>query len=259
MQLDGLLSRVPLRELLDLCVASLVNGALEIDAPGGVARIFFVEGRCVHAVAPGAAGFDAIWPLFELPDARFRFVAGLTADRRSVVEPTRDLIARAASFAERWARIRPQIPRLDLVPALVVPAASDHIRIEEDDWPALSGVDGVRTIEAIARRAMLDPCEVCEALLRLRDRGLVRFHESPPAAESAIEPHESRTVAAGTARESRATAGPERSAAGSPGGAFFSRLLATLPATTPDANATADDSPRPDSLDADDIVRLLRA
>ncbi len=253
MQLEGSLSRFPLRELLDLCVASLVNGAIEIDTPGGTARLFFVEGRCVHAESPEATGFEAIWPLFELPDAPFRFAAGLQTTQRSVVEPVADIVARAEALVARWARLRPAISDLKLAPALAVPPEAEQIRIYEEDWPVLSCVDGVRTIEQIAQRAVLDPLEVCEALLRLRERGLVSL-ERPPLSHRPTTCAEPPTPPPVTHAALESSPAPARMTHND---AFFARLLAELPVATAPTVAEARSSPeRP--LDTEDILRILR-
>lgn len=259
MQLEGNLARVPLRELLELCAASLVTGMLEVDTPAGRTHLFFVEGACVHASAPGATGFEAIWPLFELSEADFRFVAGVQVPERSVVEPLAEVITRAAELAQRWARLRPHIPHLDLVPTFAVPAGGEQVRIYEEDWPVLSCVDGTRTIAEIARRAVLDPCEVCEALLRLRARGLIHFTERrAPALSSAEEMVEQ---AAATCSEDAPPRLRERDARAG----FFARLLAELPVvsraeppTAPTPQPPASPAAPAEQLSPDDILRLLR-
>lgn len=175
MQLNGLLSRFALRELLELSIASLVNGVIEVQAPLGVHRLFFVTGSLVHAISPEASGFDAFWPLFELSDAPFQFVAGATTEERTFAEPTLQVIDRAVVVAQRWSIVRPLIPHLDMVPELFSPAVGEHVRIFEEDWPILSSVDGSRSIAEVAKVSLLDPLEVCVGLLRLKERGLVQL------------------------------------------------------------------------------------
>lgn len=221
MQLEGSLSRFALRELLELSVASLVSGAIEVQAPAGVHRIFFVEGQCVHATSPAASGFDALWPLFELSDAPFRFVAGLTARERTLHESPAQLIDQAQALALQWSTIRPYIPHLEIVPQLTTPASGEQVRIYEEDWPVLSWVDGTRTIAEIARSAILDPIEVCIGLLRLKDRGLVDLCQQVLVARQASE-----TVAAVPRAKPRQ---PQLAAVSAKPKSFFARLLNDAP------------------------------
>lgn len=256
MQLEGLLSSFPLRELLELSAASLVNGAIEVQAPSGVHRLFFLQGTLVHATASDAGGFDAFWPLFELEDASFHFLVGATTRERTINEPILPLIAKAEALAQKWARVRPFVPCLDIVPELVSPAKDDRVRIFEEDWPILSMVDGIRTITDVARSAQLDRIEVCVGLLRLKERGLVSLaqqrmvnmaaqisrpsvmRETPPPRQPMSEP----AVRAG----------------------FFAKLLTDMPADLLEAPATRTaaapetTAPPPPPTDYDDILSLLR-
>lgn len=256
MQLDGLLSRFPLRELLELSVASLVNGVIEVQAPSGVYHLFFVEGNLVHAISPEASGFDALWPLFELSEAPFRFVAGATTQERTFAEPTLHVIDQAMQVAQRWSAVRPLIPRLDIVPELVSPVKGDHVRIFEEDWPILSSVDGTRTIADVARKALLDPLEVCIGLLRLKERGLVQLRKpGVPAQKQQLRP-------VATDPQAEVVAPPVSQRKQQP--SFFAKLLNAAPAEiqiplpTPEpAVSPAVHSATPGEYD--DILSLLRS
>lgn len=218
MQLEGFLSRYSLRELLELSVASLVNGAIEVHAPSGVHRIYLVQGECVHATSPDASGFDAVWPLFELSDATFKFVAGSVSHQHTITLPTLQLIDQAETQARQWSKIRPHIPHLEIVPQLVTHAGGEHVRIYEEDWPTLSCVDGVRTIREIAAIAIADPIEVCTSLLRLKEQGLVMLVHQRPAAVRPAQP---------AAPQPKLLA---KSAGGSPNPpSFFAKLLTAIP------------------------------
>lgn len=263
MQLEGVLSRFTLRELLELSVASLVNGALEVYAPSGVHRLFFVQGECVHATSPDTSGFDALWPLFELSDAPFKFVAGSTTREHTITEPTLQIVEQAATLARQWSAIRPYVPTLDIVPQLVAHAGGEHVRIYEEDWPTLSCVDGTRTIREIAQMAVADTVEICTSLLRLKERGLVtleqrraEIHERPPQ----VEAPQPRVLAKDTGPLPKPNS-------------FFAKLLTTLPeaslAATPHGDAPRLPEPAapasgaaplpPQPLEYDDILSLLRA
>gem|GEM_PF-3799741 len=285
MQLEGSLSRFALRELLELSVASLVNGALEVQAPRGVHQLFFVEGECVHATSPDANGFDALWPLFELKDGTFRFVAGKTSRERSIALPTLELIEQAEALAHQWAKVRPYIADLDIVPQLTTPAEGEQVRIYEEDWPVLSCVDGTRTIAAIAQQALLDPLQVCIGLLRLKERGLLRLDQRRPAIEQARVEH---SGPANTTHQPSLLTAPKKVHKPS---SFFAKLLVSVPqevlampvpttnsvptATSVAATPAAPATPTPNSVTAtaytpakplpdkpteyDDILSLIRS
>lgn len=255
MQLDGYLSAFPLRELLELATASLVNGAIEVQAPAGVYRLFFVQGTLVHASAPDAYGVEAFWPLFELKDASFRFIAGATTGERTIGEPIRGLITQAEALARQWSRIRPFIPRLDIVPALVLQAKDDHVRIFEEDWPILSAVDGARTIAEVARAAQLDALDVCVGLLRLKERGLVSLSQQRVVN---VTTDRSMSNAAPDAAPPQPSSKPAARAG------FFAKLLTEVPAdlVKPSASLGAsmvETALPPPPGEYDDILSLLRS
>lgn len=220
MQLDGNLSRFSLRELLELSAASLVNGAIEVHAPSGTHRIVFVQGCCVHATSPDANGFDAIWPLFELRDAPFQFVTGVTVRDRTITQPIDVVIKQAETLARQWLKIRPHIPNLEIIPELITPANGEQVRIFEEDWPILSWVDGTRTIAAIARSAVRDPIEVCIGLLRLRERGLLTLTRRAPAVDLCPTP----AVADMQRAVASAPTAPARKQS-----SFFAKFLVAMP------------------------------
>ena len=256
MQLNGLLSRFALRELLELSIASLVNGVIEVQAPSGVHRLFFVAGSLVHAVSPEASGFDAVWPLFELSDAPFRFVAGATTEERTFVEPTLHVIDRAVVVAQRWSTVRPLIPHLDIVPELVSPVKGEHVRIFEEDWPILSSVDGSRSIAEVAQAALLDPLEVCVGLLRLKERGLVQLRVQGGSAH--------RKLADPVASEVHDQPAASPIALVKPRSSFFAKLLGTASVELEAVAAAPEPAPVPvvhssTPSEYDDILSLLRS
>jgi hypothetical protein len=264
MQLEGFLSRFPLQELLELSVASLINGAIEVQTPSGLHRLFFREGELMHAASPEANGLDAVWPLFELNDAPFRFVAGASTRERTIGEPTLQVIEQAQALAQQWAKVRPYIASLAIVPELVSPVNGDQVRIFEEDWPILSSVDGLRSIAEVARRASRDPLEVSIGLLRLKERGLVSLSER----RAATEPRLSRQEAVESPAPLPAKPTPPKS--------FFAKLLTGVPdevlapsvalimptiESTPSAASATPPPPQATtaSTEYDDILLLLRS
>ncbi len=177
MQLECALTTFPLRELLDLCVRSLITGAVEVEAPAGFHRVLVQGGRIDHAESPRECGFDALWPLFELADAPFRFHAGLSSPERTIDEHAPGLLARAQRIAAEWRSIRPIIANLDVVPQLVVPDTREMVRIDEEHWSILCLADGMRTVREIAAEVGVEAVDACRILLRLHKRGLVRLDQ----------------------------------------------------------------------------------
>jgi hypothetical protein len=241
MQLECALHTFPLRELLDLCIRSLITGAVEVETPAGCHRIFVRAGRIYHAESPTETGFDAIWPLFELADAPFTFRAGLSSHERTIDERPARMLLRAQCMASEWKTIRPVIASLDVVPHLVVPENIEAVKVDEEHWTTLCLADGVHTIREIAAEAGVEHVDACRILIRLYKRGLVRLDQQRPRTPIApLRPKPSLLQASN--HEGAAS--------------FFARLLADLPADgMPKENTHASER----AAQVDSIVRLLSA
>jgi hypothetical protein len=172
-QLDGTLSKFPLRELIEMIVYSSVAGVLELRIGDEVGQLFFNDGRPYHAAVGDSTGFDAICRMFEVRDAVFRFVAGPVASEETLWFDPWEMIERAHRQAELWQSVRPRIPNLAWVPALRTAAGADHIHINETTWPVLAAVDGRRSVAEIAADLGFAPIDVCVALVNLLDQGLI--------------------------------------------------------------------------------------
>jgi Domain of unknown function (DUF4388) len=172
-QLDGTLSKFPLRELIEMIVYSSVAGVLELRIGDEVGQLFFDDGRPYHAAIGDCTGFDAICRMFEARDAMFRFVAGPVAGEETLWFDPWEMIERANRQAELWRSVRPRIPNLAWIPALRTAAGADHIHINETTWPVLAAVDGQRSVVEIAEDLGFAPLDVCVALINLLDQGLI--------------------------------------------------------------------------------------
>ena len=178
MQLEATLALFPLREVLELALQNLFAGAVEIEAPDGWHRVYLRDGRLYHAESSKESGFDALWPLFELSDAPFRLVVGITSSETTIVERPAALLMRAERLAAEWKSIRPVIAHLDVVPELAAPGQPRPVTINHEHWAIVALIDGARTIREILTEELLDHLWACKVLLRLHRLGLVHMQDS---------------------------------------------------------------------------------
>ena len=232
MQLDGNLTKFPLRELIEMVVYSSVTGVLELRAGADIGQIFFRDGQPYHAAAGPRAGMDAIAAMFEERDSPFRFVADREAEASTLWIDPWELIERGEAQARQWARIRAYIPNIECVPALRGTPAANQIHISETVWPVLSAVDGRRNVGEIAAYLNLVLLDACVALADLVEQGLIEVRRSLAAPAGTLF----AAPTAGTQKAPLGEAAP-RSTAG-----FLERLL---------ADAQAEEQRRPDLTDDD--------
>ncbi len=253
MDIHGRLADFSLQEMLILCVDTMISGAVVVTVGTDRHTLYFAEGHLYHASGPDVIGYDALWPLFELVDASYAFYIGHRERIQTISDDTPAVLARAQKLAQEWAQMRPFVAGPRVVPALATPPSTDHVQIDEEDWPVLSYIDGQRTIGEIAQLASVEELAVCHSLLHLRQRGLTELGaERPrPQPQAAFAPAPVPIIAAQVA------AAWDRG--GTPG-SFFTKVLATLPldAPLPDELPPLPD-PRSTGIpfDIDGILRLL--
>jgi hypothetical protein len=240
-KLEGTLDTFPLRELIEMTVYSSVTGVLTIYNDSALGRIFFRDGMPYHASYGDERGEQAVVRLFEEHQGSFSFVADTVSDETTLWYDPLDLVEVCERKALRWAKVRPEIPDLCLVPQLLNGPEGDRITLDSDHWPVFSAIDGARSAAEIVALLGADPLEVCEALAALLGAGLLKL--SPPSAAAAPEAKQ---------------AAPRTNVG------FFDRLLATVPAapsvTTGPAVPSAPSRPAaPSAPEEDPILRLLRS
>jgi hypothetical protein len=245
-QLEGSLDKFPLRELVEMVVYSSVTGVLELRAGPDIGQIFFRDGQPYHATAGERVGMDAVAAMFGEREAPFRFVADREAAETTLWLDPWEVIERGEEQARQWDRIHACIPNLDWVPVLRGAPAAEHIHISETAWPVLSGVDGQRSVLAVAKHLNLVLLDACVALADLIDQGLIEVRQprsgptsslfAPPSARPAPETHDAPSPAE---PEPRSTSG------------FLERLLA-------DAQAREQERPDLTDDDAQDRKRVSR-
>jgi hypothetical protein len=225
-QLDGTLDKFPLRELIEMVVYSSVTGVLELRVGKEIGQIFFRDGQPYHAVVGEQIGIDAIALMFEQRNAPFRFVSDTESAASTLWQDPWEILDRSEQQASLWASVRPRIPSLECVPALVGNRAAS-VQIDETVWPVLALVDGQRSIAMIAKQLNLMPLDTCVVLLGLLDQGMITIRQPRPAAlEPRPLPHD-------------AASEPRRDRPASSG--FLERLLAEAQAQSEDRPDISDD------------------
>ena len=167
MILEGDIGAFPLREILELMVFSSVTGALEIESPQGIGRVYVAEGTIYHATYQGEIGTPAVWALFELNKGPFRFIAGEQEAQRTISEQVSRLADEGEYRAQLWRPVRPYIPSLDMIPVLDTPSRPDEVRIDEETWSVMAMINGERSVRQIAHEMTVEALDICNVLIQL--------------------------------------------------------------------------------------------
>ncbi|HWQ14000.1 MAG TPA: DUF4388 domain-containing protein [Roseiflexaceae bacterium] len=216
-ELEGTIGQFSLRELIEMVVYSSVTGVLTLGGGEEAGRIYFRDGLPYDARAAEATGFDAAALLFELRDVPFHFVAGSTSQEETLWMDPWELIERGEEHARIWSGLRPFIPGLDWVPAVLTSPVNDHVHISDVAWPVLAAVDGQRSVAEIGEHLELATVDVCTGLVELLRQHLIALHPPrpphPPAPPAPEEPQDEggffeRLIARTLEEERRRTSDP---------------------------------------------------
>lgn len=175
MQLESTLAQFPLDELIELAIATVVTGVIEVGPGGAAGRIFCRDGRLYHVTTRTHEGFDALCQLFEEHDAPFCFVSGVTSDTITLWHDSSTLVSQAKQQAQRWQHVRKYIHDLNWVPMLLDKESHTNVQISESTWPILAVVNGQHSIAEIAIALGQVPLEVCAGLYELQQQGVITF------------------------------------------------------------------------------------
>lgn len=175
--MTGTLGLFSLVDLFQLLASSARTGRLSVRHPQASAKVYFYEGKVVHALFGEIVGVDAVYALFADEQGSFEFTVGLPAPETTIGTSTENLILEAirrldeARHAE--APEEPKVAR-DAVVALGEAEAAE-LTLQPDEWTVLSVVNGSRNIAQIALEVGFEPERVMEIVGRLLMVGALKL------------------------------------------------------------------------------------
>jgi hypothetical protein len=176
----GTLGLFSLVDLFQLLAASSRSGRLTVDHPEGSARVFFEEGRVVHAEFGELSGEGAVYALFADEQGSFEFMMGLPAPRHTIETRTENLVLEATRRLDEARRDGEQTVDMEVVPGFADSATreedlSGNLSLSQAEVSLLRQVDGRRSVAEIAKAAARDPESTRESVQRLLDVGILRI------------------------------------------------------------------------------------
>jgi hypothetical protein len=184
MGLEGNLKDFDLSDILQLIQMGKKTGALQVEADNDIGNIFFFEGNAVHAAATEIRGDGAVNRILRWRQGSFAFLPDVTTDQHSIQLPLQHLVLEAARQIDEWQDIQRLIPTMDIVLAIEgnPTAGTEDIKLEPVEWKMLALVDGIRTVNQIARDGHLGDFETCKVLYGLQSSGLLKQVAKPKPA-----------------------------------------------------------------------------
>lgn len=176
MSFQGSLKELPLADIVQLVAVSGKTGMFSLTRGAEKGAVYIQNGQITHARVNDVEGEDAIYALALWNDGQFQFSAGIDAEARTITRSNTNLLMEAARRSDEWKILSKKIPTTDAVPQLVCrEGLSEPVTLTPMEWLVVTGIDGSRSIEEIARVARASAFDVAKTLYGLITADLVEI------------------------------------------------------------------------------------
>ena len=186
MSFQGSLKELPLADIVQLVAVSGKTGMFSLTRAAEKGAVYIQNGQITHAKVNDIEGEDAIYALALWNEGQFQFSAGVESETRTITRSNTNLLMEAARRSDEWKILSKKIPTTEAVPRLVCrEGLSEPVTLTPNEWLVVTGTDGARTIEEIARATRLSAFDVAKTLYGLITAELVEIRTKaevrPPA------------------------------------------------------------------------------
>ncbi len=193
MSFQGSLKELPLADIVQLVAVSGKTGMFSLVRGAERGVVYIQNGQITHAKVGDVEGEDAIYGLALWNQGEFQFSPGVESEMRTITRSNTNLLMEAARRSDEWKILSKKIPTTDSVPRLTCrEGMSEPVTLTPTEWLVVTGIDGNRSIEEVARHAKLSPFDVAKTLYGLVTAELVevgpRRTAARPAAPAAPAP-----------------------------------------------------------------------
>jgi hypothetical protein len=171
--MQGKLSQISLTDILQLCILTKKSGLLKLARGKETAEIYFIGGELAHAVSPLGEGEKAFFHPLTWSEGDFSFNKDVTAPKKSITRPTRDLLAEWLGVSRELEQIQETIPSENAIFRIAEAdlGVSGSITLTAEQWKILSRINGARTVRAIADAVRLSYFDAAKIVCSLsKDR-----------------------------------------------------------------------------------------
>ena len=189
MSFQGSLKELPLADIVQLVAVSGKTGMFSLTRAAEKGAVYIQNGQITHAKVNDIEGEDAIYALALWNEGQFQFSAGVESETRTITRSNTNLLMEAARRSDEWKILSKKIPTTEAVPRLVCrEGLSEPVTLTPNEWLVVTGTDGARTIEEIARATRLSAFDVAKTLYGLITAELVEIRTKAEARPPASGP-----------------------------------------------------------------------
>ena len=173
-EISGNLSQIFLPDLWQMLSMNRKNGILQVETERISGSLYIERGEIISAVTRNIAGEKALFRLLPLKEGKFRFLPGKVGVRRTIFTPSQQAILEGMRQDDELQKL-----------GNTLPLATDAVAVvlEANEIAAAGGVvreilllaEFCATVEEIVDNCGFPDLVVYEAMITLRNRGVLRF------------------------------------------------------------------------------------
>jgi len=173
-EISGNLNQIFIPDLWQMLSMNRKSGILQVEAEGVSGSVYIERGEIVSAVTQNIVGEKALFRMIPLREGRFRFLPGKVGVRRAIFTPSQQAILEGLRQHDELRKLGDGLP-----------APSDSVMVVKDGREIAAAGGAVREVlllsefctrvEDIVNNCNFPDLVVCEALLSLKRRGILRI------------------------------------------------------------------------------------
>ena len=196
MSFQGSIQELPVPDIIQLVSVSGKTGMFMLVRGSERGYIFLRGGRIVHAELGALTGEEAVYALAIWSTGDFQFTPGKEVDAVTIDKTNTSLLMEAARRLDEWKVLARKIPGVDYVPVLKNRDSGEPVSLSPPEWNLITRIDGIRTIEELARANGSNSFDTAKVLyglvaadlIAMRPRDAVRGAAHPFAATAPAAP-----------------------------------------------------------------------
>jgi hypothetical protein len=201
MSFQGSIQELPVPDIIQLVSVSGKTGMFMLVRGSERGYIFLKSGRIVHAELGGLTGEEAVYALAIWSTGDFQFTPGKEVDTVTIDKTNTSLLMEAARRLDEWKVLARKIPGVDYVPVLKSRDAGEPVSLSPPEWNLVTRIDGVRTVEELARANGSNSFDTAKVLYGLVTADLIVMRPRDSISKSA-HPFAATAPAAATVKPS---------------------------------------------------------
>ena len=211
------MQELPVPDIIQLVSVSGKTGMFMLVRGAERGYIFLRSGRIVHAELGSLTGEEAVYALAIWSTGDFQFTPGKEVDAVTIDKTNTSLLMEAARRLDEWRVLARKIPGVDYVPVLKSRDVGEPVSLSPPEWNLITRIDGVRTVEELARANGSNSFDTAKVLyglvtadlIAMRPRDAIPKTAHPFAATAPAAPGTRPAMTApGTVRVPGTAAGP---------------------------------------------------